>query len=126
MPTDLQRSTPPCWHRLPLGGHVATICHLAMTLDDLVAGARVAGLDPAGPVTVSRNEMLTALNAPDQFVLALVEVSTSGPEHDLVHYLRRPFDGVTETHFAETSRNFSWTKMWDSGTEPAAHFAPHA
>lgn len=77
-------------------------------------------------VTVSRNEMLTALNAPEQFVLALVEVSTSGPEHDRVRYLCRPFLGVTETHFAETSRNFSWAKMWDTGTEPTMHFAPHA
>ena len=70
-------------------------------------------------VTVSRNEMLTALNAPDQFVLALVEVSQAGASHDRVRYLRRPFDGVTDTHFAETSRNFSWSKMWEAGEAPA-------
>lgn len=74
-------------------------------------------------VTVSRNEMLTALNAPDQFVLALVEVSTTGPEQDRVRYLDLPFAGVTETHFAETSRNFSWAKMWAAGRPPGGRYA---
>ena len=49
---------------------------------------RVAGADT---VTVSRNEILTALNEPDQFVLALVEVAPDGD--DAVRYLRRPFTG---------------------------------
>lgn len=27
--------------------------------------------------------------------------------------------GFTDTHFAETSRNFAWSKMWDAATDPA-------
>ena len=41
-------------------------------------------------VTVSRNEILTGLNSPDQFILALVDVSFDGSQHDKVRYLRRP------------------------------------
>ena len=70
-------------------------------------------------VTVSRNEILTALNAPEQYVLALVEVSMDGPEHDRVRYLRHPFAGIGRTHFAETSRTFSWAKLWAAGEPPA-------
>lgn len=84
---------------------------------------RIEGSDS---VTVSRNEMLTALNAPDRYILALVEVSASGAEHDRVRYLSRPFAGVTETHFAETSRNFAWAKLWSAGVTPSEMFAQFA
>ncbi|MGE0304268.1 MAG: helicase-related protein [Acidimicrobiia bacterium] len=84
---------------------------------------RIEGSDS---VTVSRNEMLTALNTPDRYILALVEVSASGAEHDRVRYLSRPFAGVTETHFAETSRNFAWAKLWSAGVTPGEMFAQFA
>ena len=45
----------------------------------------------AGTVTITRNEMLYALNQADKFVLAIVLVG----EDDAVdgpHYLRNPFD----------------------------------
>ena len=83
-------------------------------------------IEASETVTVSRNEILTALNAPDQFVLALVEVSRSGQRHDRVRYLSRPFEGIGVTHFAETSRNFAWTKLWELGTDPREHFAGDA
>ena len=83
-------------------------------------------IEASETVTVSRNEILTALNAPDQFVLALVEVSRSGQRHDRVRYLSRPFEGIGVTHFAETSRNFAWTKLWELGSDPREHFAGDA
>ena len=63
--------------------------------------------------------MLTALNKPDQYVLALVRVSSVGHSSDEVRYLRRPFEGVTDNHFAETSRTFDWPRMWNAGTAPS-------
>src|SRR5206468_5435827 len=47
---------------------------------------RVSG---AGTVTVTKNEILTSLNKPEDFILALVEF-LDGEGHR-VHYLRRPF-----------------------------------
>ena len=45
-------------------------------------------------VTVTRNEILTALNKPDEFILAIVEVDGS-QTHTL--YLRRPFRSAPDT-----------------------------
>ena len=47
---------------------------------------RVAG---AETVTVTRNEILTALNKPDDFILAVVEVD--GDQPATPRYVRRPF-----------------------------------
>jgi hypothetical protein len=76
---------------------------------------RIAG---APTVTVSRNEILTSLNEPDRYILALVEVSPNGGEH--VRYLRRPFDGRDEEFLFEiTSVNFTWSALWDRAEAPA-------
>jgi superfamily II DNA or RNA helicase len=78
---------------------------------------RIAG---APTVTVSRNEILTSMNEPDRFVLALVEVSPDGPDHDSVRYLRRPFEGRSEDFvFEVTSVNFTWSALWDRSEVPA-------
>jgi hypothetical protein len=75
---------------------------------------RVAG---APTVTVSRNEILTSLNEPDHFVLALVAVAPDGV--DTVRYLRRPFEGRTEDFlFDVTSVNFDWSALWARATVP--------
>lgn len=60
---------------------------------------RVAGADT---VTVTKNEILTALNKPDAYILALVFVGANGAEKPL--YLTRPFD--QEPDFATASVNF--------------------
>jgi SNF2 family DNA or RNA helicase len=71
----------------------------------------------APTVTISRNEILTGLNDPDHFVLALVEVSPDGI--DKVRYLRRPFEGRGEDFvFDVTSVNFTWSALWDRATNP--------
>ena len=70
---------------------------------------RAAG---AETITVTKNEMLTALNKPDEFILAIVEFL--GPEEGehQVHYLREPFvdTGVT-TEFNGASVDFSLRQL---------------
>jgi hypothetical protein len=44
-------------------------------------------------VTVTRNEILTALNKPDEFILAIVEVDGNNTK---TIYLRRPFTNAPD------------------------------
>jgi hypothetical protein len=75
---------------------------------------RIAGADT---VTVSCNEILTALNEPDQFILALVRVSPDG--NDEVRYVERPFEDQTESALGiVASINFSWSQLWERGEKP--------
>jgi superfamily II DNA or RNA helicase len=71
---------------------------------------RVTG---AKTVTVTKNEILTALNKPDDFVLAIVEVAgdTATPR-----YIRRPFQN--EPDFTVTSVNFDLGQMLSRSEEP--------
>jgi len=72
----------------------------------------------APTVTISRNEILTGLNDPDHFVLAMVEVAPDGT--DTVRYLRQPFDGRDEDFvFDVTSVNFTWSALWDRSSNPS-------
>ena len=68
---------------------------------------RVTGADT---VTVTKNEILTSFNKPDDFILAMVEY-LDGQSHR-VHYLRRPFErsGVT-TDFNGASVNFPFSDL---------------
>lgn len=52
-------------------------------------------------MTVSKNEILTALNRPDEFILAIVEV-----DGDTTHtiYLKHPFKNAPD--FTATSINY--------------------
>jgi SNF2 family DNA or RNA helicase len=67
---------------------------------------RVAG---APVVTVTRTEILTALNKGEQFILALVAIDDGKVAK--VHYLRNPFEGEPETYFDTTSVNYDWQKL---------------
>jgi hypothetical protein len=55
---------------------------------------------------------------PDAYVLALVEVSTQGPEHDRVRYLRRPYGTDVRLPFDTTSTNLNWSAYWQRAGEP--------
>ncbi len=66
---------------------------------------RAAGADT---VTVSRNEILTALNLPDQFILALVDVD--GP-HTHTVYLKHPF--VNPPDFSVESATFNMAALME-------------
>jgi superfamily II DNA or RNA helicase len=83
--------------------------------DGVVADVRfieVKGRAAGAPtVSVTRNEILTSLNDPDRFILALVAVHED--DTDEVRYLRRPFDGRSEDFvFEVTSVNFEWAAFW--------------
>jgi predicted nucleotidyltransferase len=73
---------------------------------------RVAG---ATTVTVTKNEILTGLNKPDRFVLALVAVDADETE---VRYVQRPFKGTEDAFFDAASVNYQWLKLWERGREP--------
>ncbi|WP_428116902.1 helicase-related protein [Candidatus Poriferisodalis sp.] len=81
---------------------------------------RVTG---ATTVTVSRNEILTSLNEPDRWILALVEVVPDGGEN--VRYLPGPLDVSSKDNLFEvTSVNFNWTSLWARGREPSDFTQP--
>jgi SNF2 family DNA or RNA helicase len=73
--------------------------------------ARVAGADT---VTVTRNEILTSLNKPDDYILALVELHADGDHR--VRYLRRPFR--REPDFGVTSVNYDFAELLARAEEP--------
>lgn len=72
----------------------------------------------AKTVTVTKNEIITALNKPDNFILALVQVPLAEDMEGncSIHYLRCPFH--KEPDFAVTSVNYDWVELWQQGTEP--------
>ncbi|QBS38323.1 DUF3883 domain-containing protein [Thermaerobacter sp. FW80] len=72
---------------------------------------RVAG---ARTVTVTKNEILTALNKPDDYILALVQVE--GGRVRGVRYVRRPFR--REPDFGAASVNYDFDELWGRGEEP--------
>lgn len=60
----------------------------------------------AGTVTVSKNEILTAFNKPDEYLLAIVEVDGGNTR---TQYLRRPFRERPD--FAATSINYDIAEL---------------
>ena len=72
---------------------------------------RVKGADT---VTVTKNEILTALNKPEQFILAIVEVDG---EAAIPCYVRQPFSH--EPDFAVTSVNYKLSELMAQGGPPA-------
>jgi hypothetical protein len=67
---------------------------------------RASGADT---VTVSKNEILTALNKPDEYILAIVEVEGSSTK---TVYLKRPFKRTPD--FAATSVNYDIVELTGS------------
>jgi hypothetical protein len=96
-------------------------------------------IEGAETVTVTKNEILAALNKPDNFILALVQVpvdknfpggdafkvkTTSGVysvpgEGCVVRYVREPFQ--REPDFGASSVNYGWRELWERGNEPQRH-----
>lgn len=71
---------------------------------------RVKGADT---ITVTKNEILTGLNKPDDFILAIVEVD--GDVHT-PHYIRKPFS--IEPDFGVTSVNYKLSELLAKAQEP--------
>ncbi|MDD8010854.1 MAG: helicase-related protein [Acidobacteriota bacterium] len=72
---------------------------------------RVTGADV---VTVTKNEILTSLNKPEDFILAMVEFLDGGRHR--VRYLRRPFR--REPDFGVTSVNYDFAELLERAEEP--------
>nr|RNJ67641.1 MAG: DUF3883 domain-containing protein [Leptolyngbya sp. IPPAS B-1204] len=93
-------------------------------------------IEGAETVTVTKNEILAALNKPDNFILALVQVPADQnfPEGDAfkvkttsgtyavsgagckVRYVQQPFQ--REPDFGASSVNYTWKELWNRGREP--------
>lgn len=82
---------------------------LARPLNDK---GRRAGADM---VTITRNEILTGINSPEQYILALVEVEDG--QAPAPRYLRRPFG--KEPDFGVTSVNYDLKEPLARSEEPA-------
>lgn len=72
---------------------------------------RVAG---SGTVTVTKNEILTALNKPEDFILAIVEIDGDAATP---RYIRQPFE--REPDFGVTSVNYDLREMLERAEEPS-------
>ncbi len=72
---------------------------------------RVQGADT---VTITKNEILSALNKPEQYILAIVEVD--GETARATTYIRKPF--VREPDFGVTSVNYKLAELLAKGEAP--------
>jgi hypothetical protein len=72
---------------------------------------RVHGADT---ISVTKNEILTALNKPEQFILAVVEID--GADSAKTTYLREPFG--REPDFGVTSVNYKLAELLAKGEAP--------
>ena len=68
----------------------------------------------ADSITVTRNEVLTALNKPEDFILAIVRFREDGGHE--VRYVREPFG--SEPDFGAVSVNYRVEELWARGVEP--------
>nr|WP_319422136.1 helicase-related protein [Pleurocapsa sp. FMAR1] len=77
-------------------------------------------IEGAETVTVTKNEIITALNKPENYILAVVEVSSSEEftEGDAsnVYYLRQPFQ--KEPDFGVTSVNYNLKELKERSQKP--------
>ena len=69
----------------------------------------------ASTVTVTKNEVLTSLNKPEDYILAIVEFQDGGTEQ--VHYVRRPFR--REPDFGVTSVNYDLPELLARAEPPS-------
>lgn len=72
---------------------------------------RMSGADT---VTVTKNEILTSLNKPDDYILAIVEFLDTNQHR--VHYIRHPFR--REPDFGVTSVNYDLAELLARAEEP--------
>jgi SNF2 family DNA or RNA helicase len=76
----------------------------------------IKGRDALAPVvTITKKEILTGLNKPDDFILALVPVQPN--QTPRAKYLRRPF--VKEPDFGATSVNYDFDELLARASDPS-------
>lgn len=69
----------------------------------------------AETITVTRNEILTSLNKPDDFILAIVEFLADNQHR--VRYVRQPFQ--REPDFGASSVNYTLASLLSRATDPS-------
>jgi len=72
-------------------------------------------MEGASTITVTKNEILTSLNKPDDFILAIVELASDGS--DKIHYVRQPFH--REPDFGVTSVNYNLPELLTNAETPS-------
>jgi len=73
---------------------------------------RRAGADT---ITITRNEILTGINSPEQYILALVEVKDGNAQSPC--YVRKPFE--KEPDFGVTSSNYDLKELLARSKAPS-------
>lgn len=68
----------------------------------------------ATTVTISKTQVLTALNKPDSFILAIVIVKNETAKE--IHYIKEPFE--KDLDFGVTSVNYNLKELLDRSEEP--------
>ncbi|MFZ1489120.1 MAG: helicase-related protein [Ilumatobacteraceae bacterium] len=86
------------------------------TITFIEVKGRIAG---ANTFNVTQNELRFAANIPDDYLLALVEVSPDGPAHDTVRYLRKPYGSGVNLPFGTTATTLNWSEYWDRAQPPS-------
>jgi len=74
-------------------------------------------VEGATTITVTRNEILTALNNPESYILAVVEVASGGGFATPPRYIRRPFR--REPDFGATSVIYKLSDLYKQATGPS-------
>ena len=72
-------------------------------------------VEGATTVTVTKNEILTSLNKPEDYILAIVQLGGDGPLG--VSYVRQPFH--REPDFGVTSVNYNLSDLLDKAKIPS-------
>jgi hypothetical protein len=74
-------------------------------------------IEGADTFTVTKSEILTGLNKPEAFILALVRVGED--DSTVVRYLTNPFKGNEDFYFGMASVNYEWGTHFALGELPA-------
>jgi len=74
-------------------------------------------VEGAKTITVTRNEILTALSQPEGYILAVVEVVSGGGFATPPRYIRRPFH--REPDFGAASVNYKLSDLYKQATGPS-------
>lgn len=88
------------------------------TTDDIHFIEVKGRIEGADTFVVTQNELRFASNVPDTYILAMVEISDRGPDHDNVRYLRQPYGDDLHLPFDTTSTTLKWRRYWDRGDHP--------
>ena len=76
-------------------------------------------IEGAETVTVTKNEVITAINKPENYILAMVRVpavTADSAQNCEIRYVRQPFQ--REPDLGAASVNYTWQELWERGQKP--------